>query len=65
MNTHKAEAIANSLRSQFTPHPILYYAFAILIEVIEQNILNADTKNTLIPATSTGEPKIHFRPKEK
>ena len=52
-NTQKAEAIAHSLRSQFTPNPILDHAFATMVEDSVQNSLNENTDNTLNPTTPT------------
>ena len=49
-NTQKAEAIADSLRSQFTPNPVLDHAFAAMVEDSGQNALNENTENTLTPA---------------
>ena len=52
-NTQKAEAIAESLRNQFTPNPVLDHAFSTMVEDSVQNALNENTENTLNPATPT------------
>ena len=52
-NTQKAEAIAESLRNQFTPNPVLDHAFSTMVEDSVQNALNGNTENTLNPATPT------------
>ena len=52
-NTQKAEAIAESLRNQLTPNPVLDHAFATRVEDSVQNAFNEYTDNTLNSATST------------